>query len=88
MIHIIKKLPSKLILLTFLYLISCNYKIEVDLIIHNGILYSLDDNNNIEESITEMTQELPAKRHFSALQVLLFLEKTRAFYRGLKRRKN
>ena len=32
-------------------MISCNYKTEVDLIIHNGILYSLDDNNNIHEAI-------------------------------------
>ena len=51
MIHLKKILPNKLILLIFLFLISCNYKIEVDLIIHNGILYSLDDNNNIHEAI-------------------------------------
>ena len=51
MIHLKKILPNKLILLIFLFLISCNYKIKVDLIIHNGILYSLDDNNNIHEAI-------------------------------------
>ena len=41
-------------LITFLLLISssaCKKKIEVDLISHNGAIYSLDDNNNIYEAV-------------------------------------
>ena len=48
----LKKNHSNSILLIFLIicLSSCNNKIEVDLISHNGIIYSLDDNNNVYEA--------------------------------------
>jgi predicted amidohydrolase YtcJ len=51
MIHLKKNHPIRLILI-FLILCfnSCNNKIEVDLISHNGIIYSLDDNNNVFEA--------------------------------------
>ena len=43
--------PNKLILFFLIFcFISCNNKIEVDLISHNGIIYSLDDNNNVYEA--------------------------------------
>ena len=41
-------------LITFLLLISssaCKKKIKVDLISHNGAIYSLDDNNSIYEAV-------------------------------------
>ena len=51
MIHLKKNHPIRLILIfLILYFNSCNNKIEVDLISHNGIIYSLDDNNNVFEA--------------------------------------
>ena len=49
----LKKNHSNRLILIFLILgfNSCNNKIEVDLISHNGIIYSLDDNNNVFEAI-------------------------------------
>ena len=48
----LKKNHSNRLILIFLILgfNSCNNKIEVDLISHNGIIYSLDDNNNVFEA--------------------------------------
>ena len=48
----LKKNHSIRLILIFLILgfNSCNNKIEVDLISHNGIIYSLDDNNNVFEA--------------------------------------
>ena len=48
----LKKNHCNRLILIFLILgfNSCNNKIEVDLISHNGIIYSLDDNNNVFEA--------------------------------------
>ena len=45
MTNYIKALLNKLSFFVLLFLISCNTKIDVDLIIHNGNIYSLDENN-------------------------------------------
>ena len=50
-ISLIKNLLIKIIFIFLLFFNSCNTKIEVDLIIHNGKIYSLDDNNLIYEAI-------------------------------------
>ena len=51
MIYLKKNHSNRLILIfLILGLNSCNNKIEVDLISHNGIIYSLDDNNNVFEA--------------------------------------
>ena len=45
MTNYIKAPFTKLSFFVLLFLISCNTKIDVDLIIHNGNIYSLDENN-------------------------------------------
>ena len=50
-ISIIKNLLTKIIFIFLLFFNSCNTKIEVDLIIHNGKIYSLDDNNLVYDAI-------------------------------------
>ena len=51
-ISLIKNLLIKIIFIFLLFFNSCNTKIEVDLIIHNGKIYSLDDNNLIYDAIS------------------------------------
>ena len=51
MIHLKKNHPNSILLFFLIICLnSCNNKIEVDLISHNGIIYSLDDNNNVYEA--------------------------------------
>ena len=45
MTNYIKAPLTKLSFFVLLFLISCNTKIDVDLIIHNGNIYSLNENN-------------------------------------------
>lgn len=51
-ISLIKNLLIKIIFIFLLFFNSCNTKIEVDLIIHNGKIYSLDDNNLVYDAIS------------------------------------
>ena len=48
----VKKTQFKNLILFYFFFsfFSCNNKIEVDLISHNGIIYTLDDNNNVFEA--------------------------------------
>lgn len=50
-ISLIKNLITKIIFIFLFFFNSCNTKIEVDLIIHNGKIYSLDDNNLVYDAI-------------------------------------